>query len=226
MLRVIYFILFIFFLISCQKDIDTNPSPFSSDYHVSVEDIQTIAKSFNFGKIDLKSTYSESREILEILKITENEMSLLYIVNFKDDRGFAIFTSDIRTFPLVAYATSGNFRLEDVGSGLAEWLHSQKIYVQNANNLSISEIDFNLSLWGNTDAIPSGVPNPTPDPDLPTTTIEIIEPLLNTNWGQDCGYNSQCPTASDGPCGRAYTGCVATAMAQIMKYHNFPTNYN
>ncbi len=31
---------------------------------------------------------------------------------------------------------------------------------------------------------------------------------------------------SCGPCGRAWTGCVATAMAQVMKHHKHPTNYN
>ena len=28
------------------------------------------------------------------------------------------------------------------------------------------------------------------------------------------------------PCGHAWTGCVATAMSQVMKYYNYPTNYN
>lgn len=35
------------------------------------------------------------------------------------------------------------------------------------------------------------------------------------------------PTMScDVPCGRAYAGCVPIAIAQVMKYHNYPTNYN
>ncbi len=34
------------------------------------------------------------------------------------------------------------------------------------------------------------------------------------------------PTLDCGPCQHAYTGCVATAMAQIMKYHEYPQNYN
>lgn len=43
-----------------------------------------------------------------------------------------------------------------------------------------------------------------------------VGPLLSTTWGQELGYNSYIP-------GNKATGCVAVAMAQIMKYHQYPT---
>ncbi|MFH1936213.1 MAG: C10 family peptidase, partial [Bacteroidota bacterium] len=49
-----------------------------------------------------------------------------------------------------------------------------------------------------------------------------IGPFLSTSWGQGCIYNEQCPVDEAGPCDHALTGCVATAMAQVLKYHNFP----
>lgn len=49
-----------------------------------------------------------------------------------------------------------------------------------------------------------------------------IQPLLNTTWNQGEPYNNMCPKASNG---KAYpSGCVATALSQIMKYHAFPTH--
>jgi len=74
---------------------------------------------------------------------------------------------------------------------------------------------------------PDPVPDPT-DPPHPAILIstELIPPLLETTWDQDCGYNTYCPTLSGAPCNHAYTGCTVTAMAQIMKYHNYPNNYN
>jgi hypothetical protein len=54
---------------------------------------------------------------------------------------------------------------------------------------------------------------------------EVIGPLLATSWDQGNYYNEDCPpaaTAPDGYDGRAPTGCVATAFAQIMKYHEWP----
>lgn len=44
-------------------------------------------------------------------------------------------------------------------------------------------------------------------------------PLLETAWHQGAPYNDRCP---DGDGGRCYVGCVATAAAQIMNYHEWP----
>ncbi|MCB5271054.1 MAG: C10 family peptidase [Candidatus Cloacimonetes bacterium] len=49
-----------------------------------------------------------------------------------------------------------------------------------------------------------------------------VSPLLSTTWDQDFPYNYSCPTAASGPGGRVYAGCVATAMAQVMKKWNHP----
>jgi len=46
--------------------------------------------------------------------------------------------------------------------------------------------------------------------------------LLNTSWNQNSPYNYYCPAASGGPDGRAYAGCGATALAQILRYHHSP----
>ncbi len=46
-----------------------------------------------------------------------------------------------------------------------------------------------------------------------------IEPMCSTRWGQGNPYNQLCPTVGGG---RALTGCVATAMAQVMKVHVWP----
>ena len=53
-----------------------------------------------------------------------------------------------------------------------------------------------------TRAIPEGLP-------------EEVQPMLTCTWGQDTPYNDLCPS-------KWPTGCVATAMAQIMYYHKYP----
>jgi hypothetical protein len=49
-----------------------------------------------------------------------------------------------------------------------------------------------------------------------------VSPLVSTTWNQGCYYNDSCPSDASGQCGQVYTGCYATAMAQIMKYHSWP----
>ena len=50
---------------------------------------------------------------------------------------------------------------------------------------------------------------------------EVIAPLIKTKWGQDYPYNEQCPLII-APYTRQLTGCVATAMSQLMYYHQYP----
>jgi hypothetical protein len=52
--------------------------------------------------------------------------------------------------------------------------------------------------------------------------FSTIEPMLNTTWNQGCYYNSALPLEPEGPCGHLYTGCVATALAQVLNYYHYP----
>jgi hypothetical protein len=69
---------------------------------------------------------------------------------------------------------------------------------------------------------------PPPPPPSSSETTVTVGPLLSTTWGQGCYFNDACPVITDGtsPCGRAYTGCVATATAQVMAYWKYPSTYN
>lgn len=50
-----------------------------------------------------------------------------------------------------------------------------------------------------------------------TSDFANISPLLSTKWNQTAPYNNACP-------GKSVTGCSATAMAQVMKYHEWPAS--
>lgn len=59
--------------------------------------------------------------------------------------------------------------------------------------------------------------------DIPTHAD--ISPMIKTNWNQLAPYNNECP--SDGETGeKCPTGCVATAMAQLMYYYKWPNTFN
>jgi len=60
---------------------------------------------------------------------------------------------------------------------------------------------------------------------LPLTSLQGVTPLLQTQWDQRCYYNDSCPADPVAPayyCAKAPAGCVATTLAQIMKYHKWP----
>ena len=49
-----------------------------------------------------------------------------------------------------------------------------------------------------------------------------VDPLLTTQWDQSPPFNDKCPIVDSWSKAHGATGCVATAMAQIMKYHEYP----
>ena len=57
----------------------------------------------------------------------------------------------------------------------------------------------------------------TPDPEKYPTRVE---PLMTTKWDQEEPYNNLCPIVSGST--RCLTGCVATALAQVLNYHKTP----
>jgi len=71
--------------------------------------------------------------------------------------------------------------------------------------------------------------DPNPCGSYTTTTVG---PLLATTWGQGCGYNDQVPNlnctdicSANASNTRAWTGCVATAMAQVIRFHGISTSH-
>lgn len=52
-----------------------------------------------------------------------------------------------------------------------------------------------------------------------TSSFTPVAPLCKTKWDQDAPYNNKCPLINGR---RTYTGCLATALAQVMKYHDWP----
>jgi hypothetical protein len=64
----------------------------------------------------------------------------------------------------------------------------------------------------------------TPVPQGETGAASPGTVLLQTAWDQDNPYNCYSPVAGEGPGGRAYAGCVACAMAQILRYHQKPAS--
>lgn len=52
-----------------------------------------------------------------------------------------------------------------------------------------------------------------------TPTFPVVAPMVTTKWGQSNYYNWHTPTFNDE---HAPTGCVATAMAQILNYNRYP----
>ena len=135
----------------------------------------------------------------------------LYI--FTAEQGFVVMAADDCVQPILGYSLTGKFVAEDMPTNVKGWLQGYNDEIQYAIDSKMSASAENAKLWkdlteGNTKA---------------GKATTIVSSLLQTTWDQNPGYNDLCPY--DNNAGElTVTGCVATAMAQIMKYWEYPNH--
>ena len=135
----------------------------------------------------------------------------LYI--FTANKGFVIMSADDCVQPILGYSLTDIFDTEDMPENVAWWLQGYNDEIQSAVDNKMRASSETAKMWkdlteGNAKA---------------GKATATVTPLIQTKWNQNKYYNDLCPAVSDGPNGKAYTGCVATAMAQIMKYWSYPS---
>ena len=136
----------------------------------------------------------------------------LYI--FTTEQGFVVMAANDCVQPILGYSLTGSFIAEDMPDHVKGWLQGYNDGIQYAIDSKMSASTETANLWkelieGNSKAGKATV---------------VVAPLIQTKWSQNKYYNALCPEATGGPEGHAYTGCVATAMAQIMKYWGYPAH--
>lgn len=141
-----------------------------------------------------------STAALSFTQATDTGEAAVYIFNRGNNQGFMLLSADDAAAPLLGYSDSGSFNPSDIPPQLAYWLEGyagEIAAVRKAGNtIQMKSESLNFpSDW------------------------KPISPLCATRWGQDAPYSNLTPTVNNRHCS---TGCVATAMAQVMKYWNYP----
>ena len=123
-----------------------------------------------------------------------------YVVNDDANNRFVIISADERLCTILGYSNSGTFNMDNVPDGL--------LFLINGYNNQYDSL-----LAGKAKYIQSR--------SYQSKSVQVVEPFLSTEWGQGYPFNEQCPKDPKIG-GNCVTGCIATAMAQIMKYYNYP----
>ncbi len=131
--------------------------------------------------------------------MTEAGTPAVYLFNSSNGKGFMAVSADDCTEALLGYSDDSTIGTE-IPEQLAWWLSQYADQIEYMNKR---------------EATGSHVLKYTPKAD----TRQPIAPMIKTAWDQGAPYNEQCPTSGTA---RTYTGCVATAMAQVMNYWQYP----
>jgi len=182
---------------------------------VDVQTAQNVGLAYyyehvnQFVPVDLKSLVVSS-------VFTENENSLPVYYIFNIANGFVIVSADDIATPVLGYSYESDFKEGNLSPEFRYWLSGIKKTILDAvsNHLSAT-IEINNS-W---DYYKSRTSE-----NLTVNKSKSVSPLLTSIWDQGKYYNQLCPAATGGPDNKAYAGCVATSMCQIMYYYRYPVH--
>lgn len=133
-------------------------------------------------------------------ELTATGEPAVYVFN-NDGRndGYMVLSADDAAYPVLGYSDSGSFDTAGMPDAMKWWLSEYAAQLEYVKSKGIDPTSLR------------------PAPRRADRTP--IAPQIKTDWDQGEPYNQQCPTYGGVP---TYTGCVATAMAQVMKYWNYP----
>ncbi len=224
-----------FFFYSCEKREVSEILPTNTEnFEVSAKLAERVAFNFSngvsfckklsgnkFKSASLKDSF-EKKRVKEVVVIPDNDGNpSMYVVNFIP-KGYVIVSATKKESPILGYSESSVFDFNSIPAGMAMWLidRVEKIQIlKQSESIKISKEVMREWRWG-----ADGIPDVDDEEVINVgTELEQKGPLLTTLWGQGYGYNVLLEKI-DGVF--PLTGCVATAMAQIMNYYEFPTTYN
>ena len=170
---------------------------------VTPQQAQHKAESLVMELLNDKTFHGRRVNMSQIPSVTQSyvaEDDVLYLFNIGDDEGFVIVSGDDRTESILGYADEGSFNMEEAPENVKAWLKGYERQIR-----WIQEHGTSLR------SAPRRAPKAT------------ISPLLKTLWDQYSPYNLKLSFPEYFDNQLCLTGCVATAMAQLMYYYQWPT---
>ena len=122
--------------------------------------------------------------------------NLYYVFDRGTDEGFVIVSGDDQTPAVLGYTDSGKFDYNTIPDNMREWLDGYARQIAD-----VQQAGYQAS-------------------ELPVAALKTHDPIgvmVESRWNQGYPYNLLCPDYFRQ--GTSVTGCVATAMAQVLYYH-------
>ena len=134
---------------------------------------------------------------LEYTQATASNENAVYVFNHTDG-GFVLVSAADNSREVLGFSDNGYFDKNDIPTNMQFWLQMYANEIAKSKNTTTSAI-----------SAPSQA-----------RSYTAVAPLLDCTWNQDAPYNNNCPVVGGERC---VTGCVATAISQIMYAHKYPT---
>lgn len=134
----------------------------------------------------------------------DNTTPAVYVFN-STDKGFVLVSAEDNARAVLGYSDEGHFDATNIPENMQFWL---QMYADEMNKVKGERQEAKGK-------------QAVARKNVATATYPTVAPILgNTIWGQGKPFNNKCPEINGE---RTVTGCVATALSQIMYVHKYPT---
>lgn len=121
-----------------------------------------------------------------------------YVFSGGTDEGYALISGDDRLPAVIGFTERGDYNESETPAALTHFLEQYRAFLDNATAEQIREVSAFKA----------------------QAKHAAVEPFVKTKWDQREPYNRMCPSYNNQRC---LTGCVATAVAQVLKFYGCPT---
>jgi hypothetical protein len=171
--------------------------------------------------------------ILRVETFSDKAGNPLYYIVYLDPSGFVVVAGDDLVEPIIGFAGTGQYDPSGdnpLGALVSNDLPARVAYVRLTSSAAADQSDIQAQEKWQRLAPKEGGPVITSQ-GLATVSDVRIAPITQSTWDQGTAgnmgstacYNYYTPPYGDGNKNNYWAGCVATAMAQIMRYYQFPT---
>lgn len=160
---------------------------------------EALARAMNSGNSSSPTQHRAPSRAIPMMTVGSTETPALYVFD-QGKEGYLVVSADDVAAPVLGYSDSGIFDPDSIPDNLRWWLGQYREQIEAA-------VRDNAPEYGK----------------VSRAERAPIAPLMKTTWDQGTPYNNYAPSILGQ---RTVTGCVATAMAQVMYYHKWPEKFN
>ena len=177
---------------------------------VSQEDAALVANNFmRYGATQSGVRKATGAKMVLKKAASATTQNQYYVYENANGEGWVMVAADDAVTPILAYSKTGTFKTENQPANVKTWLGKYDTFIKKVEEDGLVANEETSAMWNRLRKSP---------PSTPGGNV-VVDMLVQTQWDQDDPYWKLTPgSGSD----KAYTGCVATAMAQVMKYWEWP----
>ena len=147
--------------------------------------------------VETPTTLRASEIVPTPLRMSRGEA--FYVLTYPKSNCFVMVSGDERMSPVLAYSDEHGFDLENMAPQTRSFIESYAAYAQALQSDAPRKLYTNRAI---------GEVRP-----------QKVNQLLATTWSQHAPYNNRCPLVNSQ---RTLTGCVSTAIGQLMNFYQYP----